>query len=154
MLELGREAAKLRHADHISLASVSIKYPFWSRLLKLIILIVALPYCLSVSLFTLPIEALCRLIFRKMKDHAFRNSVRYLLNLILWPVLMILYSIVAYLLLPWQWALPVTLAMLPAPIVAHETWRLIRLVISDIRLLMNKKLRKKYKKIREIIFEK
>lgn len=154
LLELGREAAKLRHADHISLASVSIKYPFWSRLLKLIILIVALPYCLSVSLFTLPIEALCRLIFRKMKDHAFRNSVRYLLNLILWPVLMILYSIVAYLLLPWQWALPVTLAMLPAPIVAHETWRLIRLVISDIRLLMNKKLRKKYKKIREIIFEK
>ncbi|MBO5685315.1 MAG: hypothetical protein J6R73_01850, partial [Alistipes sp.] len=62
--------------------------------------------------------------------------------------------IVAYLCLPWQWALPAMVAILPAPIVAHETWRLVRLIISDIRLLMNKKLRKKYQKIREIIFKK
>ena len=154
LLKLGREASELRQSRGISLASVSIKYPFWSRLLKFLFLIVALPYCLAVSILTLPIAAMCRLAFLKLKDRAFRNSVRYLLNLVLWPVLIILYSIVAYLCLPWQWALPAMVAILPAPIVAHETWRLVRLIISDIRLLMNKKLRKKYQKIREIIFEK
>lgn len=154
LLKLGRKASEIRQAKQISLGSVSIKYPFLSRLLKFLFLVVALPYCLSVSLFTLPIEALCQLIFRKMKDRAFHNSVRYLLNLLLWPVLMILYSITAYLLLPWQWALPITLAMLPAPIVAHETWRLTRLIISDIRFLTDRELRKTYDQIREIIFDK
>lgn len=154
LLKLGREASELRQSRGISLASVSIKYPFWSRLLKFLFLIVALPYCLAVSILTLPIAAMCRLAFLKLKDRAFRNSVRYLLNLVLWPVLIILYSIVAYLCLPWQWALPAMVAILPAPIVAHETWRLVRLIISDIRLLMNKNLREKYQKIRDIIFEK
>ena len=72
----------------------------------------------------------------------------------MWPLLMIIYSIVAYAVLPWQWALPVTLALLPAPIVAHETWRLLRLGLSDIKLLLNSGLRAKYREIREIIFGK
>jgi hypothetical protein len=133
---------------------VSIKYPFWSRLLKLIFFIAILPYCLVASVFTLPVKAVLGLIFKKMKDHAFRNSVRYLVNLVLWPVLMIIYSIIAYIVMPWQWALPFTLLLWPAPIVAHETWRLARLIISDIRFLSDKNLRGKYKKIREIIFNK
>ena len=154
LMKLGQEASKIRQSKYISLASVSIKYPFWSRLLKFLFLIVSLPYCLTVSILTLPIAALCRLAFTLLKDRAFRNSVRYLFNLVMWPVLIIIYSIVACIVLPWQWALPITLAILPAPIVAHETWRLVRLIISDIRLLADKKLRKKYHKIREIIFDK
>jgi hypothetical protein len=154
LLKLGREAAEIRRSKHISLGSVSIKYPFWSRLLKLIFFIAILPYCLVASVFTLPVKAVLGLIFKKMKDHAFRNSVRYLVNLVLWPVLMIIYSIIAYIVMPWQWALPFTLLLLPAPIVAHETWRLARLIISDIRFLSDKNLRGKYKKIREIIFNK
>lgn len=154
LLKLGREAAEIRRSKHISLGSVSIKYPFWSRLLKLIFFIATLPYCLVASIFTLPVKAVLGLIFKKMKDHAFRNSVRYLVNLVLWPVLMIIYSIIAYIVMPWQWALPFTLLLLPAPIVAHETWRLARLIISDIRFLSDKNLRSKYKKIRDIIFNK
>lgn len=154
LLKLGREAAEIRRSKHISLGSVSIKYPFWSRLLKLIFFLAFLPYCLAVSFFTLPIKIVLALIFKKMKDHVFRNSVRYLVNLLMWPVLMLIYGIVAFVVLPWQWALPFTVLLLPAPIVAHETWRLARLLISDIRFLMNGELRGKYKKIREIIFNK
>ena len=133
LLRLAHEASALRKADKISLASVSIKYPILSRVLKTLFLLVALPYCIPVSILTLPIKLLCNFIFTKLKDYAFRNSIRYLVNLLLWPLLMIIYSIVAYVVLPWQWALPVTLLLLPAPIVAHETWRLMRLVGSDIR---------------------
>jgi hypothetical protein len=44
--------------------------------------------------------------------------------------------------------------LLPAPIVAHESYRLIRIMISDTKLLLNKELRGKYAQIRDIIFEK
>ncbi|MBQ9137206.1 MAG: 1-acyl-sn-glycerol-3-phosphate acyltransferase [Alistipes sp.] len=154
LLRLGDEASKMRRAQHISLASVSVKYPTLSRILKVLFVLVALPYCIPVSVLTLPINMLCAFIFTKLRDHAFRNSVRYLINLLVWPLLMIIYSIVAYATLPWQWALPITLALLPAPIVAHETWRLLRLGISDIKLLFNSELRAKYRKIREIVFNK
>ncbi len=153
LMRLGREAAAIRRSNRISLASVSIKYPILSRILKGIFLIVALPYCVPVSILTLPLKAVCAFIFTKIKDFAFRNSVRFVVNLVLWPLLMILYSVIAYLFLPWQWALPVTLALLPAPIVAHETWRLIRLVISDFKLLMNSNLRGKYAQIRDIVLK-
>ena len=154
LLRLGREAFDLRRSKRISLASVSIKFPILSRVLKFLFLLVALPYCIPVSVLTLPIKLLCNFLFTKLKDYAFRNSIRFLVNLVVWPILMIIYSIIAYATLPWQWALPVTLLLLPAPVVAHETWRLLRLAISDARLLMNSELRNKYKRIREIIFNK
>lgn len=44
---------------------------------------------------------------------------------------MIIYSIIAYIFLPWQWALPLTLSLLPAPVVAHEMWRLFRLAKAE-----------------------
>lgn len=153
LLTLGREAAAVRRSKRISLASVSIKYPILSRVLKFLFFIVALPYCIPAAILTLPIKAVCNYLFTKLKDYAFRNSVRYLINLLMWPILMIIYSIVAYSLLPWQWALPITLILLPAPIVAHETWRLVRLGISDCRLLLDGELRRKYAQIRNIIFE-
>ena len=152
LLKLGKEAYEIRKAKRISIASISVKRPVLSRILKTLFLIIALPYCLPVAMLTLPIKALCALIFTKLKDYAFRNSVRFLINLVVWPLLMIIYAIIAYALLPWQWALPLTLALLPAPIVAHETWRLLRLAVSDFRLIMDRNLREKYKTIRKILF--
>lgn len=151
LITLGNEASVMRHKKRISLSSVSIKYPLLSRLLMTLFMVVTLPYNLVASVLTLPIKALAEFLFTKLKDPAFRNSVRYLLNLVLWPLLMIIYSIVAYIVLPWQWALPITLALLPVPIIAHEAWRLVRLMRSDIRLLLNKPLRARYREIRHII---
>ena len=154
LMELGNSASVMRKSQRISLASVSVKYPVLSRVLKTLFALVALPYCIPVSVLTLPINILCSFIFTKLRDYAFRNSVRYLVNLLVWPLLMVIYSAVAYAVLPWQWALPVTLALLPAPIVAHETWRLLRLGVSDVKLLANSRLRAVYREIREIILTK
>ena len=151
LLKVAQEAGELRRSKNISLSSVAIKYPFWSRVLKLLFVLVALPYCLPASILTLPIKALCGYLFTKMKDLAFRNSVRFILNLLLWPVLMIIYSIIAFVVLPWQWALLVIVALVPAPVVAHETWRLIRLGASDVKLLLDSELRAKYREIRQIM---
>ncbi len=152
LLQLGREAAVLRRSRHISLDSVSPKYPVLSRILKLLFFIVALPYCIPVSVLTLPIKLVCMYLCHLMKDKAFHNSARYLVNLVLWPILMIIYAAIAYSFLPWQWVLPVTIVLMPAPIVAHETWRVLRVLISDVKLLLFTELRDKYAKIKNIMY--
>lgn len=152
LLALGAETFKLRKAKRVNIESVSVKYPVLSRVLKSLYVVVTLPYCILVSILTLPIKILLWFLLSKFKDAAFHNSVRYLVNLVLWPVLMIIYSIIAYAMLTWQWALPLTLLLLPAPIVAHEAWRLMRLAISDVRYIFSKELRRKHAEIREIIF--
>ena len=143
----------MRQADHISLKSVSVKYPLLSRILKVLFMLVTLPYTLVSTLFTSPILLACNTIFKMFKDQAFRNSVRYVINLVLWPLLLALYAIFAFIFMPWIWALVAIVALIPAPIVAHEVYRLFRIMISDFRLWRNKKLRVKYREIRKIMFE-
>ena len=154
LLQLGKEASERRKAKHISLASVSVRFPIFSRILKTLFVLLSLPYSIPASILTLPTTGLCSLIFKKLKDYAFRNSIRFFINLIVWPILMIIYSAITYAVLPWQWALLVTLAMLPAPIVAQECWRLLRLFASDFKLLADSDLRAKYRQIREILIKK
>ena len=154
MLALGAEANRIRKKHRISLSSVSVKYPFYSRLLKAIFLVATIGYWLPASLLVLPINGICALLFTAIKDMAFRNSIRFVINLILWPLLMITYSVLLLVFLPWQWALLAIALLLPAPVVAHETYRLWRLIGSDVRLLSQKRLRNLYKEIREIMLNK
>ena len=154
LLELGHEASEMRQKENITLKSVAVRYPIMSRILKLFIYILTLPYTALASVAALPTTLLGGFIFKKFKDQAFRNSVRFMLNLVVWPVVMILYSIVAYIALPWQWALPLTLLLLPSPYVADESYRLVRLMVSDYKLWRNKKLRAKYNEIRNLMFNK
>ena len=154
LLKLGNEAFARRKSKRISLASVAVRFPILSRIIKTLFVLLSLPYSVPASILTLPMTGVCALIFKRIKDYSFCNSIRFVVYLILWPLLMIIYSAITYAVLPWQWALPITLAMLPAPIVAQECWRLLRLFGSDIKLLADSELRAKYRKIREIVFNK
>ena len=153
LLQLGKEAYEMRTQQSISLKSVSAKNGLASRIMQMFFFILKLPYTIPASILTLPMVAVVKFLFTKIKDHAFRNSIRFLINLVLWPILMIIYAAVAYSLVPWEWALPITLALLPAPIVAQETWRMLRLFKSDIKLHNNNNLRDKYKKIRTLFLQ-
>jgi hypothetical protein len=153
LIALGNEASEIRKANKISLKSVSVKYPLLSRILKFIFMLAVLPYSLVAALFTSPIFFACNLIFKMFKDQAFRNSVRYILNLVVWPLLLIIYAIFAFIYMPWAWATLALVALMPAPIVVHEEYRLFRMLISDIKLWRNKELRAKYREIRKIMFK-
>ena len=154
LLELGKEAGKLRKKKGIDTESASVKKPLLSRLGRVLLTLITLPYTLPVSVLASPVVLLCQFIFTKLKDPAFRNSVRFVMNLVVWPLFVLIYAIIAFCLLPWQSALLATLLIMPAPFVAHELWKTARLVVSDIKLLREKKLRKIYSKIREIVVEK
>jgi 1-acyl-sn-glycerol-3-phosphate acyltransferase len=154
LIALGHRASQLRRSRRISLSSVSVKHNIFSRVLRILIFILLLPYSLPASLLTLPISGVCQLLFRKMEDYAFRNSVRYVINLVMWPILMAIYAIIAYAVLPWKVALIITLAALPAPIVAQEIYRLMRIFKSDVKLFRFAELRDCYTQIREKMFTK
>ena len=151
LLQLGQEAHALRLKRAISRESAAVKRPLVSRIGRLLLLLFTLPYTIPASLLASPIALLCRYLFTILKDPAFRNSVRFLMQLFVWPLLLVIYAIIAFCVLPWQVALPAILLAMPVPIVAHEVWKTIRLTISDIKLLREKKLCKLYAKIREII---
>jgi 1-acyl-sn-glycerol-3-phosphate acyltransferase len=154
LLELGKEAYKIRKKKGIDVESASVKKPLVSRIGRILLTLITLPYTLPVSMLASPTAGICQFIFTKLKDPAFRNSVRFVTNLVVWPLLVLIYAIIAFCLLPWQWAVVVTLLITPAPIVAHEVWKTVRLTVSDIKLLKEKKLQKIYSKIRETIRKK
>jgi hypothetical protein len=106
IISLGNDAADLRKSKNISLKSVVARHSALSNIFKSLFLLVTLPYTVAAAVCTLPLILLCNAIFKKFKDQAFRNSVRLVTNLLVWPLLMIIYAIIAYVCLPWQWALP------------------------------------------------
>ena len=153
LVSLGNKAAKIRKSNGISLKSVVSENSASLNIFKFLLLLVTLPYTLAAGLLSLPVILLCNTICKKFKDKAFHNSVRMLLNLLVWPLLMIIYSVIAYICLPWQWALPLTLVMLPAPYIVHDVFRAVRILISDIKLYLCKPLKAIHKEIREILFK-
>ena len=153
LLELGREASRLRKKKGIDAESAAVKKPLASRMARVLLTLLTLPYTIPASVLASPVALICEYVFTKLKDPAFRNSVRFVINLLVWPLLVLVYAIVAFCLLPWQWALAATLLVMPAPFVAHEVWKTARLIVSDIRLLRARKLRKLYSEIRKTVME-
>ena len=151
LLELGKEASKKRQKKGIDFESASVKKPLTARIPRLLLTLLTLPYTLLASLLASPAIGLCQFLFTKLKDKAFWNSIRFVVNLVLWPLLVLIYGIIGFCLLQWQWALVAILLVLPAPFVAHEMWKTFRLVVSDIKLLKSKKLMKIYKEIRKLM---
>lgn len=148
ILEKGNELERLRKEKRISLNSVAMNRPFWSRILKLLILFATLPYTVPAAILTSPITALSSWLFTKMKDRAFFNSIRFVLTLVLWPILLIIYAAIAYSTLPWEWALGITLALVPATVICQDAYRLLRLIISDLCLLFSRQAQSLIKDIR------
>lgn len=148
LLELGREAHRLREKKGICIESASVKKPIVSRIGRILLTLITLPYTIPAAVLASPLVFICQFIFTKLKDPAFKNSVRFVMNLFVWPLLVLIYAIVAFCLLPWQWAIVAAILLMPAPCAAYELWKTIRFVVSDIKLLQEKKLMALYSRIR------
>lgn len=113
--------------------SVSHRSNFCWHIVRAIITVVLFPYLLACAVLSAPVTIAAQKISLKMKDSAFRNSIRFAVNLA-WPVLFIIYSIVLFCCLPWKTALIAAVLLHQAPNFTHDTIRAWRLLKSDIRL--------------------
>ena len=153
LIELAVEASNMRKQKQISLKSVAKQPTMRSLALRFILLLATLPYTLATILLTLPITVISMALTKKFKDRAFHNSVRFVLQLLLWPLLMVIYTVLAFIYLPTPLALCIMVATVPAPAIAQDTYRAIRLTISDFKLLHRKSLAAKYNEIRNLFFK-
>ena len=86
--------------------------PRTPRVLKLLAALLTFPLFLLATLLSLPLPQIAEYVCKKLKDKAFRNSVRFLVRWIGTPVLAIIWAIVFFCALPWWAALLLTLAVL------------------------------------------
>ena len=82
--------------------------------LKLLAALVTFPLLLLAALLSFPLPMVAEQICKKLKDKAFRNSVRFLVHWAGTPFLTLIWGIIFFCALPWWAALPLTLAALVA----------------------------------------
>lgn len=149
LITLGKEAHRLRTKKRISLKSVTRQPSMLYQLGRVLLLLATLPYTLFAALATLPVTIVCNILGKLFKDKAFHNSARFVVKLLLWPLLLIIYIPIAIACLPKLWAILVILALMPAPPVAQDTFKALRMVVSDFKLWSSKQLKTKYDEIRK-----
>lgn len=153
LFELANEAYRLRRKKDIDIASISTEQPLLTRLVRNVLTFCTLPYSIPASILASPVVFLSQFIGTKIKDPAFANSIKFVVNLVLWTLLVVVYGVLAFTLLSWQWAIVATLLVAPAPFVAHELWKTVRLAISDIKLIRTKRLKTIYSQIKAIVLK-
>ena len=99
-----------------------------------------MPYFIASFIVDAPIFLISELITLKIKDKAFCNSVRFVINLLLSPIILTITAIVLFSSLIWWKALIVFILLIPKHAIVHDYLCNVRLLFSDIKLLKNKKL--------------
>jgi hypothetical protein len=115
---------------------------------KLFFLLLGFSYFVFSAVVTSPITLLSVWLCAKFKDNAFHNTARYMITLVLLPILLLLIGIIVFIVFPWQFGLGIFLLFLPSFFFLHEYLRMMRLFLSDTKWLFNKNLRKQFKAIK------
>ncbi len=92
-------------------------------------------------------EYLCRY---RIKDKAFHNTARFGTRLVLSPIMAAIWATVFFWTLPWQYATLLLLITLGSFSRFYEYKNFARILISDYRLLADKKLQDQYKELKEL----
>lgn len=100
-----------RHGIHPS--STGHKHPLVVSIFNTLLLLCCLPYYLFCAVTMLPSWLVSYLIVGKVKDRAFHNTARFGVNLILWPLLVLIGAIVAGCILPVVQAVIAILLIIP-----------------------------------------
>lgn len=132
-----------RIAKGIHPSSTGHKHPLAASIGNTLALLCALPYYLFCAITMLPSWLVSRIIVGKLKDKAFNNTARLGVNLALCGLLVIIWSIVAFSMLPWVPALLIALLLIPAVAFFYDYNTFARHTWSDWQWTLNKQLHSK-----------
>ena len=147
LFSLAEEFIKERSDKKVSIKSLGHRSLWIAILLKTIIGIALLPIYLSAVLMSLPMWASAAFICTKVKDPAFRNTVRFGVRLALTPVMAIIWAAVFFCTLGWAQAIVFFLFSLCSYSIAFDGKEFYRILFSDWRLAFSKRLRDLYNDI-------
>lgn len=148
ILEEVKEFERFRKASGISIYAFRKKNnPVLNAIGKGSAAIVGLPYFIFGAVASLPMWVASEVIRKKVRDAAFRNTVSFGVKLAMSIVLTPIYAALAFCLAPWWLAIALLLLWYPSYGYFYDYLEGCRRWISDIKLLCNKKLWKKFKGI-------
>ena len=148
LLRLADDFARQREALGIGIESLFIPHIRSSVTGKFFLLILGLPYFIFSFMATAPVTLLSVFLCSKFEDKAFHNTVRFLISILLLPLLLLTGCACLFATLPWMWGVGFVLLFLPSFFYLHEYLRLWRRFISDIKFLIHRDLRKQFKNIK------
>ena len=138
---------KERRKQKISVMSTAKKYPLLNSLWKFAVLLIGLPYFAASAVVNLPVWLTTLIIKGKLKDKAFSNTVSYGVEFVLFPLILIIGTILLFCNLSWPWALGGTVLLYFSYMVFVDYCELCRRWISDVRWTFKTKLRKQYESL-------
>ena len=140
--------SKERVRQKISVTSTAKKYPLLNSLWKMAVLLVGLPYFIASAVVNAPVWVVTAIIRGKLKDPAFGNTVSYGVEMILFPIVFIVGTVLLFCHLRWTWALAGTVLLLFSYPLFVDYCELLRRYVSDIRWTFKKRLRKQYEALK------
>jgi len=148
LLNMAGNFSKKRHALGICISSVLHKNIVLPPVWKMLVILITFPYFIFSAVATSPATLLSMFICSKFQDKAWHNSLKYGLSGVLLPILFLTGVIVAAAVFSWKCAIIFALLFIPSFFFLHEYLRLMRLLISDIKWLIHRDLRKKFEEIK------
>ena len=136
-----------RVRQKISVTSVAKKYPLLNFLWKFMILLIGFPYFAASAVVNLPIWLTTLIIRGKLTDPAFGNTVSYGVELVLFPIIFIVGTVLLFCYLPWTWALAGTVLLHFSYMFFVDYCELLRRFVSDVRWSFKTKLRKQFNEL-------
>ena len=144
LFEKLNEFRKQRVTKKISVKSVSEKLHVFNTIKKMLLLLVGLPYFVAAAVLSCPIWIVNAFIVKDLKDKAFRNTVNLCVEMALHPLLMIVGIILLFCLTPVELAVFAAVFYYLSYVFFVEYLEYARLWFSDLRWILNKKLRKNF----------
>lgn len=139
---------KERRKKGVSIYSFCKKNPVLNVIGKGLAAVLGLPYLLFSGIVALPMWGIAEFLKKKIRDKAFRNTAVFGVKLAGNIIFGILYTVLAFCLLPWPWALAFLALAGPAYSYIYDYAEFIRRWISDINLLGAKKLQKTFESMK------
>lgn len=120
-----------------------------SFLLKSVIALLGIPYFIFAAIASLPMWATFEFLKCRLKDRAFHNTAGFGIKLGMGWLVFIGWAVAAFCTMQWLAALLFSLLTIPSYGFFYDYVEFMRKYISDIRLMGNRKLADKFKKIKE-----
>lgn len=140
LLEKAAEFDKERRRKRLSIWSFGQRSKASNILTKSLIALLGIPYFLFATIASLPMWLTFELLRGKLKDRAFHNTAGFGIKLAMGPIVFILWTILAFCLTAWPVALLISLLTIPSYSFFYDYSDFIRIFISDIKLLTDKKM--------------
>lgn len=147
LLEKTDEFEKKRRRKGLSIYSFSRKNSILKVIGKILAAIIGLPYYIFSAIISAPMWLAYKFLQSRIRDKAFHNTIGFGVKLALGLILFPIYTVLAFCFLSWPYALALSLLTIPSYSFSFDYNEGMRRLISDIKVLSDKKIRKQFKEI-------